>query len=236
MGSVKKKITTRAMPKDAEIIEKNGERLARWKAKGKGKFKTSSITISDDGTEHIVTESSTYYAKYRDADGIVREVPTGCKDRQSAERILSDLEREADRIRSKIVTTSELRQADLHKLPIAHHLGDYLTRLRASGATDGHIDNVERYLKLLANEFGGIGSGNGVGLVGFEPTTSCTPSTSSVQGERRNFRQAKHLHFSLFTLNAGFCPHFAEITGYSLHKPACCQFAGIGKKISTNDL
>jgi hypothetical protein len=82
-------------------LRENGPRYARWKSKNGGKVKTVRITVARV-VDRIDAESSTYYAKYPDAQGVVREVPTGCKDKQFAERVLSNPEREPEVTRSVV--------------------------------------------------------------------------------------------------------------------------------------
>jgi hypothetical protein len=82
MGHVFKKAVTRPLPPNAEIITQ-GVRLARWRD-AKGKTKTAPITAGKDRAERIRDESSTYVARYRDGDGMVVEVSTGCRDKSAA--------------------------------------------------------------------------------------------------------------------------------------------------------
>src|ERR1041384_6637603 len=95
MGTVYKKSVTRNMPADAETFTrtvkgedgaKRSEPWARWKD-AKGKARTARIT----DTGRVSIEANTYTAKYRDGQGIVREVSTGCRDRDAALSVLSDL-------------------------------------------------------------------------------------------------------------------------------------------------
>ena len=67
MGNVFKKTVTRPLPPGAEIITRQGVRLARWRD-GKGKMKTAPVTTGKDGAERIRDESGTYVARYRDGN------------------------------------------------------------------------------------------------------------------------------------------------------------------------
>src|SRR5688572_14111793 len=98
MGTVFKKLTTRPVPPGAEVTVRNGERVARWRVRGK--VRTARLTTGAGGADRIVTESATYFAKYRDADGAVRTRPTGCRDRQAAEQLLKRWEREVEQVRA----------------------------------------------------------------------------------------------------------------------------------------
>ena len=52
MGTIYKKTYTKPLPAGAEIFVRKGERLARWKAKGKAR--TALLTTGIDGTERIL--------------------------------------------------------------------------------------------------------------------------------------------------------------------------------------
>src|SRR5688500_3110104 len=98
MGTVFKKQTTRAVPAGAEIVAKGGKRIARWRVRGK--LRTAPVTKGAGGADRIVTESATYFAKYRDAGGKVVVRPTGCRDKQAAEQLLKKWEREGEQVKS----------------------------------------------------------------------------------------------------------------------------------------
>ena len=78
MGTVFRKTVTKPLPNEVEIFTRKSERFARWKD-GKGKKKTAPLTTGRDGSDRIVLTVGTYTAKYRDGQGIVREVATGCR-------------------------------------------------------------------------------------------------------------------------------------------------------------
>src|SRR5271156_4257108 len=107
MGNVFKKTVTRPLPPNAEIITRQGVRLARWRD-AKGKTKTAPVTTAKDGAEGIRDESSTYVARYRDGDGMVVEVSTGCRDKSAAENVLAELRRKAERVKSGLLTPAEV--------------------------------------------------------------------------------------------------------------------------------
>src|SRR5262249_36947993 len=62
--------------------------------------------------DRIRIESATWYAKLRDGNGIVVEVPTGCRDETAARQVLADLERKAERVRAGLITPDEARAAE----------------------------------------------------------------------------------------------------------------------------
>jgi hypothetical protein len=94
VGSVFKKAVTKPLPAGAETFVRKGQRCARWTDR-RGKRRTAPLTAGKGGAERVVIESSRYYAKYRDGAGVVRVVPTGCRDEAAARQVLADLQRKA---------------------------------------------------------------------------------------------------------------------------------------------
>jgi len=135
MGTVYHKIVTKPLPSGAELFTRKGEQFARWKT-AKGKNKTARVTTGTDGSARIAVETRTYYAKYRDGQGILRQdVPTKCKDEQAARAVLADLERRAELVRSGFITAAEDAAANHQQTPLAVHVEAYITHLSAKGAT-----------------------------------------------------------------------------------------------------
>ncbi|HEY1191516.1 MAG TPA: hypothetical protein VGE74_28035 [Gemmata sp.] len=120
MGTVFKKQTTRAVPAGAEVVEKGGERVARWRVRGK--LRTAPLTTGASGDDRIATESATFFAKYRDANGQVAVRPTGCKDKQAAEQMLKKWEREAEQIKTGTLDKKALDAVKQAAVPLEEHL------------------------------------------------------------------------------------------------------------------
>src|SRR5690348_15029482 len=100
MGTVFKKTVTRPVPKGAELFERGKERFARWKVKGK--TRTAPLTRGKKGEDRIAVECPYYVAQYRDGNGAVCIVSTGCRDETAARQVLARLEREAEQVRAGI--------------------------------------------------------------------------------------------------------------------------------------
>jgi len=147
MGSVYRKSVTRPLPPGAEIITRQGVRLARWKVGGKAR--TAPVITGQDGTARIRVESSTFIAKYRDGDHLIVEVPTGCKTEDAARQVLADLERKAERQRAGLITPGEARVGEQLARPIGEHVEAYLTGLEASGASPKHVAETGRILRTV---------------------------------------------------------------------------------------
>jgi integrase len=146
MGSVFRKTTTRPVPTGATVARQGGKAVARWKSRA-AKWRTAEVVALDDGRQAIRQESSTYFAKYRDHDGTVRVVPTGCRDESAARQVLADLERQAERVRAGVATTQELAVAERMSVPIEQHIAEYTSTLTGSAC---YRENADRYLRRLA--------------------------------------------------------------------------------------
>ena len=153
MGSVFRKTTTRPMPKDAEIIDKKGERWAKWRTSN-GKLKTALVIVGQDGAERIRTESQTFLAKYRDENGLLIERPTGCRDESAARQVLADWEKRVEQIRVGVVTPAQARALEHKSTLLAAHVADYIVSLEAMGASAKHVYETRR---ILERTFDGCG-------------------------------------------------------------------------------
>ncbi|MCH8829374.1 MAG: site-specific integrase, partial [Planctomycetes bacterium] len=141
MASIFRKTTTRSLPKGAEIYTRKGKRFARWKDRH-GKTRTAPLTIGRDSSDRIVTTAATYTAKYRDGSGIVRETATGCRTKDGATSILSELVERAEKVKSRILTPAEDRIADHQTTPLAEHFSAYIDHQRAKGLHKERINNT----------------------------------------------------------------------------------------------
>ncbi len=148
MGTVFRKSYTKPIPRGAEIVAKGGRRVARWRARNK--LRQAAVTTGNDGTDRIVLESPYYVAKYRDGYGVVREVSTGCRDEQAARRVLADLERKAELIRSGVITPTEDAAGRYHTAPLESHFGAFEQRQKARGVDDKYHENTMRGLRRVA--------------------------------------------------------------------------------------
>ena len=153
MATVYRKTYTKPLPPDAELLSRKGERIARWKD-NKGRFRTAKVTTGLDGSARIIVEAGTFTAKYRDGDGVVREVSTGCKTKDGAFSVLKDLTDRAERVRSGILTSSEDTIADHQPTPLSEHIGAYVADLTNKGVTAGRIADTESRLNRVAEDCG----------------------------------------------------------------------------------
>jgi len=150
MGTVYRKTFTKPLPAGAEIIVRKGERLARWKD-SKGKARTAPIA-GDQAAEpgRISVTAGTYTAKYRDGNGLVVEISTGCRDQDAARKVLGELERRAELVKAGVVTAAENAVADHQGTPLPDHFTAYLGHLKAKGVHRTRIANARGRLNKIA--------------------------------------------------------------------------------------
>jgi integrase len=153
MGSVFKKVVTKAVPAGAETFERKGQRLARWRD-SRGRQRTARLTVGKAGQQRIVIESGRYFAKYRDGAGVVRLVATGCKDETAARQVLAELERKAELVRSGVMSAAEAAVGEHQAVPLGEHFDAYLAYLEAKGACAEHRSERARQLRRIARECG----------------------------------------------------------------------------------
>ena len=141
MASIYRKKYTRPIPQGAQIIERDGEKCARW-TDGNGKTRTAPLT-SDGRRARFKTE--TWVARYRDGHGRRREVSTGCRDKAAARQVLADLVKRAEHVKAGIITPQQARTADHACVPFSEHLVAYLDHLKAKTVRGKRVSEKHRY-------------------------------------------------------------------------------------------
>jgi integrase len=140
------------MPPGAQIIERNGQRIARW-TNGKNQVRTAEVV--DDG--HIAFVADCWYMRYRDADGIMRRESTGCRDKQAAQKKLADVLAEVEKVQTGIITQQEKQIADHAVRSLGQHVADYLEhlsrkRIRGRKVSATYLKNIRgRLTRLIAD-------------------------------------------------------------------------------------
>jgi len=159
MGTIFRPWVTRPIPASAEITAKRSRRagksietrVASWRGDG---GKRSAEIVSTPAGDRIRDRSGVYVARYRDGDGIIRTVSTGCRDKVAAASVLAELERQADRVRSGCATTSERKAAAHAKTPLSTHVEDYVASLRRTQRSEAHVSERTRCLDRVVRETG----------------------------------------------------------------------------------
>ena len=140
---------TKPLPPGAELFTRAGERFARWTDR-RGRKRTAKVTTGRDGSDRIILLCNTHTARYRDGSGVVRKTATGCRTKDAAEAVLSDLRRRAELIKAKVLTAAQDAAADHAAVPIAMHFDAYCDYLAAKGATENHKKTTLARLRRLA--------------------------------------------------------------------------------------
>ena len=153
MGSLRRKTVTKQLPPNAELIQRRGEQIARW-VDGRGKKRTAKTTTGRDGSTRVSIESGKWFAKYRDASGLVREISTGCSDKGAAQTILNKLERRQELVRSEVISAAEESVANHQMTRLVDHLETYIQSMRAAGRSNRHITDTDRLARQITADCG----------------------------------------------------------------------------------
>ncbi len=156
MATVYRRSYTMIMPKNVEIIERNGETMAQW-IDSRGKKHSELTTVGRKGQLKVMRYAPTFWAQYRDADGRMVVESTGCRDKQAARHVLAEKLKRVEHIKAGILTAQECRTADYATLPLEAHLEAYMQHLQAKTIRGkrisvGHRSNVKRQLKILIKD------------------------------------------------------------------------------------
>jgi integrase len=149
MASVYRETYTKPLRPGAELFTRKGERFARWTDR-RGRKRTAKVTAGRDGSLRIVLECSTFTAKYRDGAGLVKKVGTGCRQRDTAETVLTDLRNRAERVKANVLTPAQDAVADHQAVPLGSHIHAYITYLTAKGVTPGRVKTARQRLQAVA--------------------------------------------------------------------------------------
>jgi len=150
MGTVLLPLVVKPLPRGAEIVEKNGERIARWRD-SRGAIRTAPVRRTPRG-DCIAMHSGKYVARYRDAHGEKRTVATHCRDRVTAQAVLADLERRAELVRAGVMSAEQDQVSDHRRAPIQRHVDSFIDSLRARGDGDRHVRNIRRLVTTVITE------------------------------------------------------------------------------------
>ncbi|CEF48213.1 unnamed protein product [uncultured bacterium] len=152
MGSVFRQKVTRPLPAGAEVVTRNGERVARWRARGKPR--TAPLRTGEDGSDRVLTEARTYTARFRDHTGKVVTRPTGCKDEQAARQMLAAWEREVEQVKAGTLDAKDLDTSRKAAAPLEEHLTVYERSLVAAEVSDVYRANVLRAVRKVSADCG----------------------------------------------------------------------------------
>jgi len=142
VGTVFRPSLTRPMPAGAVVTDG----VARWKSKA-GKLRTAKAK-----GERIVEVGNRYLARYRDGQGVVRTVPTGCREEAAARAVLVQLERRAELVKAGVLTPEQDAISSHRRTTVASHVEAYVASLNARGCTAKHVHSQKRLLTTVLDE------------------------------------------------------------------------------------
>jgi integrase len=135
------------IPTDAQIVERDGQRVARWRG-ANGKLCTAEIKPTSKG-DRIAVQGTRYIARYKDGNGVTRTVATGCRDESAARAKLGELERRAELVLAGVLTAAEDAVSEHKREPITLHVDEYIASLKARGTTPKHVVAQRRLLTVV---------------------------------------------------------------------------------------
>jgi integrase len=153
MGRIFRKGYTQPVPPGAEIGERDGVPIARWRLRN-GRLRTAEVVECADGRTRVRGRSKFYCLRYRDAGGRMVEVATRCRDEVAARAILTQHERRAELLKSGILAPDEAEVAAHADRPLRHHFAAYQKHLEAKGCAPRRVSMVHRRLARIAAECG----------------------------------------------------------------------------------
>jgi integrase len=140
MGTIFKPTVTKPLPPGAVVT--GG--VARWTSPRTGSC-SAPVRTTPRGV-CIEIESSKFLARFRDGQGVVQTVATGCKDADTARAVLADLERRAELVKAGVMTPAQDAISNHKRTTISAHVETYLASLAAQGVTASHLGHVRQQL------------------------------------------------------------------------------------------
>lgn len=151
MSTVYRKAYTVPVPAGAQIIERDGVRIARWKLRN-GKVRSAEVVPHRNGDLRVRGRSAFYTAKYRDSNGRIVEVSTNCREETAARALLVQLERQVELVKAGLLSDGESQAAGHALTPVDKHIEAYRRHMEAKGSAPRRIQMVRRRLERLACE------------------------------------------------------------------------------------
>ncbi|TWU08898.1 site-specific tyrosine recombinase XerC [Symmachiella macrocystis] len=151
MATLFKKQFTKPIPTAAKIftrtVKGEAKRFAQWTDR-KGKQRTAELTAVG---ERLKYEAGTWTAKFRDGEGKVCEVATGCRDKQAAQSVLDELLRRSELVKARVLSPQQDKIADHQRTPLSDHLKAYVEHLKSRGVHSDRVKTMETRMEQTAN-------------------------------------------------------------------------------------
>lgn len=156
MASLTRKRYTKPLPDNAEIVERNGRDMVAWQDRH-GKQRYDELFYDTKGRPKIIRYTSTYYVRYRDAEGVDRFQGTGCRDEQTAQYVMAEIMKRVEQVKAGVISPEQDRMLHHAKCPLSEHLEEYLRyhkkkAVRGRRISPRHHCHVGRQLRRISKQ------------------------------------------------------------------------------------
>jgi integrase len=148
MATIYREKWRRPIPDGARIIDRLGKKIVCWTD---GQGRRQSAELDKDG-KGVWTYYPHWFVRYRDADGVMRRMSTGCRDDKAAKQILANIVSEVEKVKSGIISREEAHISVHSDAPLAKHVEDYASHMRACERNADHIQGTRRAILRVAND------------------------------------------------------------------------------------
>ena len=139
MATIYKRSRLRPIPAGAEIIERNGERIAVWKHRSTKR--TQRAPLNAAGTK-VLIEAVGFEIEYMDHNGDRKRRSTRCTDRDAVQQMANELERGVLLRKEGIIDPTADRYSAEAKRSIALHLAEFKAALVGRANTAQHCEET----------------------------------------------------------------------------------------------
>jgi integrase len=139
MATIYKRIRLQPIPTGAAIVERGGKLFAEWT--NRKTKRRQRAPLNDDGTK-VAIESSGYEIEYVDHNGERKRKSTRCPDRDAAQQLANEIERNVMLRKEGIVNPADDRYSAEGRRPLKTHLEEFKAALAGRANTLQHCEET----------------------------------------------------------------------------------------------
>ena len=139
MASIFKLTTTRPLPRNADIVTRDGKQFIRLRRSGR----IVTRPLTECGGKYR-DESKKWYIKYKDQDGKWQRVP-GYSDKGATAQLAAELERQREQVQSGLADPHEAGKLR----PLSKHLDDFQQFLASKSNSAKHVKQTCHRIRRL---------------------------------------------------------------------------------------
>ncbi len=144
----RRRLAGRSIPDGAKIGRFSADNVAEIQWTDSKGNRHSGYVERDPGGE-LVRMTPTFFAKYRDADGIVRTMTTGCSTRATAEAWLQNVMRQEERIRAGLMSRAEVRTSEALSADVSAVIESFVEGMGATLTAKHRADTRTRLRRFV---------------------------------------------------------------------------------------